>query len=81
MNYKQEMNAITLVGIFLTIWGIVSLSIGLADFFLNDKASFWSILYIITGLILLIRFRPIFSYNKYLETKRLEKKIDDEFGK
>ena len=72
-SLKEQSKILTWFSIFITILGIILLSKGLTDFFLEDKASFWSILYIIVGFVLIARYR--FNHKGYLESKKLEKEL------
>jgi len=73
MTPKQENDAAIITSLGIKIIGIVILSIGLTDIFLDNKASFWSILYVITGIVLITQFR--FSNLRYLQVKKLEKEL------
>jgi uncharacterized membrane protein len=73
LGIKTQSNILTLSSIFITIIGIIILSIGLADIFMEDKGSFWSILYSIVGFVMVFTFR--FRYKTFLECKKLEKEL------
>ena len=73
LSIKTQSNINIFIGLFIRIIGIIILSIGLTDIFIEDKGSFWSILYSIIGFI--ITFRYHFRYKTFLECKKLEKEL------
>ena len=75
-SLKTQTDILSYTSIFKTIIGIIILSIGIADLFIEGKGSFWSILYIIVGFLLTFRYN--YNYRNFLEIKKLEKELQKE---
>jgi hypothetical protein len=73
LGIKTQSDILTLTGTGIMIIGIILLSIGLTDIFIEDKGSFWSILYSIIGFVMTFTFR--YKYKTLLECKKLEKEL------
>ena len=73
LSIKTQSHILIWCSSLITIIGIIILSIGLTDLFIEDKGSFWSILYSIVGFLIIFGFR--FRYKTFLECKKLEKEL------
>lgn len=73
-SMKSQSNVLTGVSLIKTIIGIIILSIGLSDIFFEGKGSFWSVLYVITGIVIVFLMR--YGYKTFLEIKKLERDSD-----
>jgi TM2 domain-containing membrane protein YozV len=73
-SLKQQADAGAYLNLSKVIIGIIILTIGFTDLFIEDKGSFWSILYIIVGFILIFRYN--FNYKTHLENKKLERELN-----
>ena len=74
LSMNTQANILTGASFIKTIIGIIILSIGLSDIFLEDKGSFWSVLYVITGIVIVFLMR--YGYKTFLELRKLERDLD-----
>lgn len=74
LSMNTQAKILTSASFIKTIIGIVILSIGLSDIFFEGKGSFWSVLYVITGIVIVFLMR--YGYKTFLEIKKLERDLD-----